>query len=102
MPQTASNHYVPWPALPRTENVWESTLAAGPGLQRASKRTLKVGGVAVEASSVLHDERGAGAVEYGLIAFLIAVVVAAGLALFGDEVRALFEAAANAFANLIS
>jgi pilus assembly protein Flp/PilA len=37
------------------------------------------------------DERGASAVEYGLLVALIAVVMAVGAAFFGTELSALFN-----------
>lgn len=42
------------------------------------------------------DERGATAVEYALIAGLIAVVIAGAVALLGTTVLGLFNSAANA------
>ena len=40
------------------------------------------------------DERGASAVEYGLLVALIAVVMAVGAAVFGTELDALFDSVA--------
>jgi len=37
------------------------------------------------------DETGATAVEYGLLAALIAVVMAVGAAFLGDQLKALFD-----------
>jgi Flp pilus assembly pilin Flp len=45
--------------------------------------------------SVAGSDRGATAVEYALIAFLIAVTVIGGLTLFGQSVAHLFEDSAN-------
>jgi pilus assembly protein Flp/PilA len=39
----------------------------------------------------LRDEKGATAIEYGLIAGLIAVVIITGVTLVGDDVNAVFE-----------
>lgn len=48
-------------------------------------------------TEALHlDERGATAVEYALIAGLIAVVIAGAVALLGTTVLGLFNSAANA------
>ncbi len=41
------------------------------------------------------DERGASAVEYGLLVALIAVVMAVGAAVFGTELDALFDSVAG-------
>ena len=41
------------------------------------------------------EERGASAVEYGLLVALIAVVMAVGAALFGTELSALFTSVAG-------
>ncbi len=38
-----------------------------------------------------HDERGATAVEYALLAVFIAAVIAATVGIFGQEVLALFD-----------
>jgi pilus assembly protein Flp/PilA len=38
-----------------------------------------------------HDDRGATAVEYGLMAALIAVAIVVGVTAFGSSVKALFE-----------
>ena len=38
-----------------------------------------------------RDERGASAVEYGLLVALIAVVMAVGAAVFGTELQGLFN-----------
>ncbi|MCX6406152.1 MAG: Flp family type IVb pilin [Propionibacteriales bacterium] len=38
-----------------------------------------------------HDERGATAIEYALLAVFIAAVIAASVVIFGQEVRGLFE-----------
>ena len=48
-------------------------------------------------TEALHlDERGGTAVEYGLIAGLIAAVIAGAVALLGAKVLTLFNSAANA------
>lgn len=44
-----------------------------------------------------RDDRGATAVEYSLIATLIAVVIAVAVAALGTKVNALFTSVANAF-----
>ncbi len=41
------------------------------------------------------DQRGASAVEYGLLVALIAVVMAVGAAVFGTELDALFDSVAG-------
>jgi len=41
------------------------------------------------------EDRGASAVEYGLLVALIAVVMAVGATLFGTELSALFTGVAN-------
>ncbi|WP_090595451.1 Flp family type IVb pilin [Pelagibacterium luteolum] len=45
----------------------------------------------------LHNEHGATAVEYGLIAALIAMVVVAALTLLGDPVNGLFGSVKDQF-----
>jgi pilus assembly protein Flp/PilA len=42
-----------------------------------------------------NEERGASAVEYGLLVALIAVVMAVGAALFGTELNNLFTSVAG-------
>lgn len=44
-----------------------------------------------------HDERGATAVEYGLMVTLIAVVIVGAVALFGNNLVALFSVPAGVF-----
>ena len=44
----------------------------------------------------LRDERGATAVEYGLMVALIAIVIIAAVAALGDNLSALFEETSNA------
>jgi len=44
---------------------------------------------------VRRDEQGATAVEYGLMVALIAVVIIAGVALLGDNLKAMFDGAAG-------
>ena len=46
--------------------------------------------------SALRDDLGATAIEYGLIAGVIAMVIIAALTLLGGEVQTLFLSAANA------
>lgn len=46
-----------------------------------------------------HDEEGVTAIEYGLIAALIAVVIIAGAALVGENLNALFNAIGNCLEN---
>ena len=48
--------------------------------------------VAVAQGRLERDEKGATAVEYGLMVGLIAVVIIAAVTLLGTELRALFEA----------
>ncbi|MCH4271115.1 Flp family type IVb pilin [Kerstersia gyiorum] len=47
----------------------------------------------------LKDEDGATAIEYGLIAGLIAVVIIAALAALGDELKGAFESISGAIAD---
>lgn len=44
----------------------------------------------------MRDEKGATAIEYGLIAGLIAVVIIAGVTLLGTDLAALFNTMAGA------
>ena len=44
----------------------------------------------------LRDENGATAIEYGLIAALIATVIISGITVFGVEVNSLFNTITNA------
>jgi pilus assembly protein Flp/PilA len=44
----------------------------------------------------LHDENGATAIEYGLIAGLIAVVIIAAVTLLGTDIQAVFTSITNA------
>jgi pilus assembly protein Flp/PilA len=46
-----------------------------------------------------HDDQGATAVEYGLIAALIVVVIAVAIPALGGSVRAMFESVVGAFAH---
>ena len=46
-----------------------------------------------------HDERGATAVEYGLMVTLIAVVIVGAVALFGTNLIALFSVPASVFSG---
>jgi pilus assembly protein Flp/PilA len=45
----------------------------------------------------VRDERGATAIEYGLIAGFISLVVVAGATLIGQSVLGYFQAVANGF-----
>jgi len=45
------------------------------------------------------DEKGATAIEYGLIAALIAVVIIAGITLIGTDVGNTFNSVANSLSN---
>ncbi|MEM1300443.1 MAG: Flp family type IVb pilin [Pseudomonadota bacterium] len=47
-------------------------------------------------STCLHDERGATAIEYGLIAGLVAVVIIAGVTLLGADLAGIFQGLADA------
>lgn len=47
-------------------------------------------------TTCLRDEEGATAIEYGLIAGLIAVVIIAAVTLLGTEVSAVFTSITNA------
>ena len=44
-----------------------------------------------------HEEEAPTFLEYGLLIALIATVAAVGIAVFGDDVRILFENGRNAF-----
>ncbi len=46
----------------------------------------------------IRDEEGATAIEYGLIAAGIAVVISAAVFAFGDELRALFDGLSGSLA----
>ena len=48
--------------------------------------------------SFLRDEEGATAIEYGLIAALISVVIIVTVTLVGNNLTAVFQAIANALA----
>ena len=48
---------------------------------------------------LLNNKSGATAIEYGLIAALIAVVIIAGITLIGTDVGNTFNAAANGLTN---
>lgn len=45
--------------------------------------------------SFLRDEQGATAIEYGLIAALVSVVIIGGLTLLGGKLDAMFESIAG-------
>ncbi|GAA1920531.1 Flp family type IVb pilin [Nocardioides hwasunensis] len=47
----------------------------------------------------MRDERGATAVEYGLMVAMIAIVIVAAVALFGTAVSDLFEVPAGVFSR---
>jgi pilus assembly protein Flp/PilA len=49
------------------------------------------------ARRLAHDEDGVTAIEYGLIAALIAVVIVASVAAVGTQLVAVFEAVSAAF-----
>ena len=49
--------------------------------------------------SFIRDEDGAAAIEYGLIAALIAVAIIAGAALLGGSLNTLFTSLGNCMAN---
>ena len=51
------------------------------------------------AKRVANDQAGATAIEYGLIAALIAVVIVAGVTLLGTDVGNTFNSAGNGFSN---
>lgn len=48
-------------------------------------------------TSVIRDTRGATAIEYALIAGLIAVVIAVAVGTLGTDVKGLFNSVANAY-----
>ena len=52
--------------------------------------------VALAQDRLKNDEKGATAVEYGLMVGLIAVVIIAAVTLLGTELRTMFEGIANA------
>ena len=47
-------------------------------------------------NNCLHNEEGATAIEYGLIAGLIAVVIIAAVTLLGGDMAGVFQAVADA------
>lgn len=47
----------------------------------------------------LHEESGATAIEYGLIASLIAVAIIVGARALGSQINNTFNSVANAMAN---
>ena len=51
--------------------------------------------------SFLKDEEGATAIEYGLLAALIAVVIIAGATVLGENLNALFTAIAEELTGLV-
>jgi len=52
----------------------------------------------MSARNFLREEDGATAIEYGLIAALIAIVISVGAAALGVNLNALFQAVANCLA----
>jgi len=52
------------------------------------------------ASKLLRDETGATAIEYGLIAALISVVIIAAVTLVGSNLSSVFNAIATALSGL--
>ena len=52
------------------------------------------------ASKLLDDESGATAIEYGLIAALISVVIIAAVTLVGSKLNGVFNAVATALSGL--
>ena len=48
------------------------------------------------ARSVRRDDRGASAVEYGLLVFLIALVIVAAVTLLGSTLNSMYQAVAAA------
>ena len=55
-----------------------------------------------ELSRFLNDEAGATAIEYGLIAAMIAVAIIAALTVFGGSVQGLFVHVANRAGNAMN
>ncbi len=51
------------------------------------------------AKELRNDQKGATAIEYGLIAALIAVVIIAGITLLGTDVGNTFNEVANSLSN---
>lgn len=50
----------------------------------------------------LHDQRGAGSVEYGLIVFLIAAAIIVAAAQFGDNATGLFDCTKDSIVQRVS
>ena len=65
------------------------------GLSDAARRCAPGGVAARPALSLVRDERGSTAAEYGLMASLIAVVIITGVTLFGEQVGILFTTVAD-------
>jgi len=69
------------------------------------KATCATGGAILERGThtmlkqFLDDEEGQSLVEYSLLVFLIAIVVAATLKLLGDRIKATFNTAASSINN---
>lgn len=53
----------------------------------------------VALSTLRRDEKGATAIEYGLIAALVAVVIITALTLLGDNLTSTFDETAGALGN---
>lgn len=54
------------------------------------------------ARCIFNDERGATAIEYGLIAALIAIAIISGVSLAGDALRNVFDRVASELTPLAS
>jgi pilus assembly protein Flp/PilA len=50
-------------------------------------------------SKLLHDENGATAIEYGLIAALISVVIIAAVTIVGTQLSTVFNSVGTALSN---
>lgn len=59
-------------------------------------------GVMSVLSRLKHDNRGVTAIEYGLIAALIAVVIIASVTLVGNYLAQVFTAIGNALSNALA
>jgi pilus assembly protein Flp/PilA len=55
--------------------------------------------LALAAQGRMRDEKGATAVEYGLMVGLIAVVIIAAVTLLGTELRSLFESISSSLSG---
>jgi pilus assembly protein Flp/PilA len=56
--------------------------------------------IATSLTSLKTDRRGVTAMEYGLIAGLIAVVIVAALTIVGGDLRTIFETIGNRLGNV--